>query len=146
MGLSSQILPVVGVNTSFFVMVVAPGAPCCLKIKHIKVLVFRLDFMKEINGDLVFRVGKSTHLAVLTILHVFWVGLTKLGLVFFWMVEFLNTVVCFEATLTVGYALIMSSTVGNFGTHFTRVGAELSTTILFEVMEMEASFWIVLGH
>ena len=102
--------------------------------------------MEKIYGDFIFRVRKSTHLAVLTILHVVWIGLAKLGLVFFGMIEFLNTIVRFETTLSVGYALVMSGTVGNFGTHFTRKGAKLSTAILFEVMEIKASFWIVLGH
>lgn len=94
---SSQVLPVVSIDTSFLVMVFTPGTPDRLKIKHVEVSVFRLNRVQQVDSNFFLRVSEGTHLSVLAIFHVVRIVLTELGLVLFRVIKLLYSVVCLEA-------------------------------------------------
>ena len=104
-------------------MVLAPWTPGGLKIEYVEVRVFRLYQVQQINCYLLFGVCKCTHLAILTILHVMRVCLAELALVFFRVVELLHPVMRSQALLSIGYALVLGCTRGDFLAHLARVGA-----------------------
>lgn len=54
-----EVLPVVGINTHFFVMVVVPRAPLRLKIEHVELSVLGLIRVQQFDRDFVFGVGKG---------------------------------------------------------------------------------------
>jgi hypothetical protein len=93
MGLSSKVLPVVSIHTGISsVRGIAIRAPYSLEMKHVKVSIL-FKFIKEINRNFFFMVSKSAHVAVVTTFNSVWIRRTKLDLVFFWMIEFLNPIV-----------------------------------------------------
>jgi hypothetical protein len=48
---SAQVLPVVGVDTIFFVVVLAPWAPRSFEVKNVKIRIFRLHLMEQVYRD-----------------------------------------------------------------------------------------------
>lgn len=115
----TKVLPIMSINTPFFIMIVAPRAPYRLEVKHIEVWILRLDLVQEINCDFVFRMGKSTHFSIFTVLHIVWVGLAKLTLVLFRMVKFFNSVMRLQARFASAINThIVILTVRNFRAHF----------------------------
>lgn len=115
----AKVLPVMSIDTTFFIVVVAPGTPHRLEVKHIEIRILWLNLVQEVDCDFVFRMGKGTHLSVLTVLHIMWVGLTELALVLFRMVKFFNSVMglqtCFASAIDTHIVIL---TVRDFRAHF----------------------------
>lgn len=95
--LASEILPVMGIHTDVtrmvLVLFVAKRTPNCLEMKQVEVHI-TLHPMKVIDWQLVFVMGKGTHLSELARVNVIWIGLAEFRFVFFWMVEVFYGVVC----------------------------------------------------
>lgn len=116
--LAAKVLPVVSIDTPFFVMVVAPRAPYRLEVEHIEVWILRLDLMQEVNCNFVFGMGEGAHLSIFTVLHIMWVGLAEFALVFFRVVKFLDSIMGLQARFASAIdAGVMILTVRNFWTH-----------------------------
>lgn len=147
MRLAPQILPVMRVHASFLVMVVAPRAPNCFEIKHIKIRIFWLNLVKQINCNFVLRVSECAHFAILAILHVVWIRLAELALVFLRVVEFFDAVVCLQAGFAASVdALVVILAVRDFRTHLARIRAQSTSSVLFGIVVEEAPLWIMWRH
>ena len=143
MRFSPQILPIMSINTVFLVMVMAPRAPLGFKVEHVKVLILGLHLVQQVNSDFIFRVSKCAHLSILTILHVIWISLTKLGLILLRMVKLFNSVMRFGTLLPVAHALVVSVRARNLLAHLTGVGGRNSSPILLVVMVVKAPLWVM---
>jgi hypothetical protein len=73
---------------------------------------------------------KGTHIAIVAGLNLLWITLTKLDLIFFRMIEFLNSIVSFLATLT----LMAFSPFKHVLANLRLIGTQGSPLILFLVM------------
>jgi hypothetical protein len=109
-GFSSQVLPVVGVDAIFFIVVVRQWTPSSLEVKDVKIRVFWLYLMQEVDSNFIFRMRKSTNLAVLAVFQIIRISLTKFTFIFFRMIKFFNSVVSFQARLAIRYTLVMRGT------------------------------------
>jgi hypothetical protein len=123
LGFSSQVLPVVCVDTVFFVVILAPWTPGGFEVENVEIGVFRLHLVEEVDGDFVLGVSKSTHLSVLTILHLVGVCLAKFTFVFLGVVELFDSVVSFETGFAIRNALIVRCSTCNFRTHLTNISS-----------------------
>jgi hypothetical protein len=144
MGLAPQILPVVSVHTALFVVILAPWTPNSFEVKHVEIRIFRLDVVKEVNRDLVLRVGKGAHLSIFAVVHFVWICLTKLTLVLFRMIKLFNSVVSFQAFFSVAQALEIVLLAGDLWAHLTGVCSKLSPFVFLKIVVVEAPLWIVL--
>ena len=142
--LSSQVLPVVCVNTHFFVVILAPWTPGCFEVENVKIWVFGLHLVQHVDGDFILGVSKSTHFSVLAILHVVRVGLTKLTFIFFGVVEFFDSIVSLETGIAIRNALIVRCSTCNFWTHLTCMRSQSSSSIFFVIMIIKTSLRIML--
>lgn len=115
---SSQVLPVVGVDTVLFVVILAPRAPRSLEVKDVEVGIAWFHFVEQVDCDLVLAMGKCTQLSVLAVLHVVGVRLTKLAFVFLGMIEFLDPVVGSQTVIPKINAFVMKLAAHDVGTHF----------------------------
>lgn len=52
-GLPSEILPIMSVDTGFFIMVLAPWAPNSLKVEHVEIRVHWVHLVEELDGDFI---------------------------------------------------------------------------------------------
>lgn len=96
LGLASEVLPVVSVDTlRLVVLTVLEGTPFCLEVEHVELLVTRV-VMNQARFDLQLGVGERTELAVSALLD--FAG-TELGLVLLYVVETLNISVCELASI-----------------------------------------------
>lgn len=143
----AKVLPVMSIDTPFFIVVVAPRTPHRLEVKHIEIWILGLNLVQEVDCDFVFGMGEGTHLSVFTVLHIMWVGLAELALVLFRMVKFFNSVMGlqtrFASTIDTHIVIL---TVRDFWAHFWSIGAKSPSSILFEIMVKEASLWVVWLH
>ena len=116
--LAAKVLPVVSIDTPFFIMIVAPRAPYRLEVEHVEIWILWLDLMQEVDCDFVFGMGEGAHLSVFTVLHIMWVGLAEFALVFFRMVKFFNSIMGLQARFTSAIdARVVILTVCNFWAH-----------------------------
>ena len=144
MRFSSKILPIVRINTRLLIMIIAPWAPCSFKVKYVEIWILRLHLVEQINCNFIFWMCECAHLPIFTTLHVIWIRLTKLALIFLRMVEFLHSIVCFETLLSEWEALIMSGGAGYLWAHLACIRAKLSASIFFEIVIEETSLRVVL--
>ena len=110
MRLSSEILPVVGVDTDVSSMwCITIRTPYCLEVKHVEVrsvvittaiICLRSKFLKEIYRDFNFRMSKCTHIPIVTRFDSIWISLTELDLVLLWMIELFHAVVSLGARIS----------------------------------------------
>lgn len=142
--LASEVLPVVGVDTALLIVVLAPRTPNRLEVKHVEVRVFRFHGVKQINGNFVFGVSECADFAVVAVMHLIWVRLAKLALVFLRMVELLDSVVGLEALFSMAKTLVVGVARLNLRTHFAGVGTQLSASVFFEIVVVKTTLWVVL--
>ena len=99
MGLSSEILPIVSIDTCISSMrSITIRTPYCLKMEHIEVCIF-LKFIQQIYRYLFFSVSKGTHISIVTAFNPFWVARTKFNLIFFRMVKLFYSIMRFCALI-----------------------------------------------
>jgi hypothetical protein len=60
--LATEVLPVVSIYATFFVVILTPGAPDCLEVEHVKVSVqwINIVLMKQVDGNLFLGMCKGT--------------------------------------------------------------------------------------
>lgn len=86
-------MPIVCVDTTLFIMVLAPGTPSSFEVENVEVWIAWFDLMKQVDGDFIFAVCKGAQLTVLTILHVVRIRLTKFTFILFRMIELFDSIV-----------------------------------------------------
>lgn len=123
MGLSPQVLPVMRVDAVLFIVIIRPWAPGCLEVEYVKISVLRLDVVKKVNSNFIFRMRESAHLSILAIFHIIRISLTELTLVLFGMVELFDPVMRLQAILSAGDALVMSCAACDLRAHLAGVRA-----------------------
>ena len=142
--LSSEVLPVMSINTPFFIMIFAPWAPYRLKVEHVEVSIFRFYKVQQINCDFILRVSKGTHLSIFTIVHVIWISLAEFTFILLWMIKLLDSIMCLQAIFSTSVnTLIMILRICYFRAHFTGVRPQSSSSIFFDIMIEKASLWVM---
>jgi hypothetical protein len=93
---ASVILPVVGINAKITLMLfVTEWTPHCFKMEHVEIRVF-FHFIKLCDRQFRLVMSKSANLPIFTLVYIFRISRTKFGLVLFWMVKFLDSVMTFN--------------------------------------------------
>jgi hypothetical protein len=134
------------IDTKLLIVVVAPRAPAGLEVEHVEVMVLGLHLVQEVDRDLVFSVSEGAHLPVLTVVHVVRIRLAKLALVLLWVVEFFNPIMGLLAALTMAKALEVVCSACDLPAHLAGVVSKCPSPVLFIVVVVETSFWIMLMH
>ena len=81
------------------------GTPDRFEMEHVEIcrvlagiwrltVLVKIELMQQVYSDFIFRVGERAHVSIVAGVDTVRVGLTEFHLVFLWMVEFFNSVVC----------------------------------------------------
>ena len=137
LGLPSEILPVMCKNTLISLVVgFVVRAPDRFEMENVKVWIF-LKFVNQLYRNLRVWMSKGTEVSILAFSFALDVRCAKFSFVFVRMVEFLNSIVSFLATLTLITSLM------HILAKLWRVGTQGSPLILFLVMVVRTSLQVV---
>ena len=139
LGLSSEVLPVVGVWACFPVVLgVDKRAPDCFVMEVIKISVVR-KHANQVKWNLRFIMCKGAILPILTKTGVWQITLTEFGFVLVRVVEFLDSRVRVNTCFSVRALLLL----GNVAAELTSVQMRGSATILWFLVVVATLFQIV---
>jgi len=110
MWFAPQILPVMSIHATFFIMIFTPWAPNCLKVEHIKVRTFGFNIVKEVDCYFFLRMSKGTHFSIITVDHIVRVCLAKLTFVFLRVIELFDSIVSLKTVVSEATLIVISST------------------------------------
>lgn len=130
------------IYTLISVVLHVPWTPGCFVVEHIKIWVFWLHYMQQIYCNFIFRMCKCTWLAKITFLEFIGIEPTKLSFVFIWMIQMFNIVMS-QWALVSRTLLCFVKLVGIWA-HFSWIGANRSSPILFIIMIIRTFFLIVI--
>jgi hypothetical protein len=97
--LASKVLEVMRIHALSFVVVVVEGAPLSLEEENIKfiVLILGLHMMNQPNFDIFHRMSEGAIVPILALLNFIRIEVAEFCLVFIFVVQSLNSIVCSSA-------------------------------------------------
>ena len=97
---SPKVIPIMSVHTLIFLMLIDKRTPHRLEIKTVKISVFRIHQVQQINGYLVLWMSIWTHLLIGTSVNMIGIIFAKLRFVIVRVVIHLSLVMCLGALLS----------------------------------------------
>ena len=144
MPLPAKILPVMGVNTWWSVVLgLIKWAPNCFVVEKIEVHI-HFVVMQQIDSDIVLVMCKCTVVSVFAAidwveLRATWASCAEFSFIFIWMVELFNTVMCIWAVITVWAILICCYKLADLSC----VAVGQTTTIFVFVVVVDTAFRVM---
>lgn len=143
MRFSSEVLPVMCIHTGISSMCsITIRTPHSFKVENVEVGIL-CEFIKKINGQFFFSMGKCTHLSIITLIYSSRIGWTEFYLVLFRMIKLFHSIVSSGAAIS-HLTFVISLITDYVRTYLTCISSKCSSSVFLDFMVEETLLRIML--